>query len=105
MALLGGSTAVVLFSPPGMPVAGASGAVFGLMGGLLVVVRRLRIPAGPVIGLIVINVALTFALPFLSKAGHLGGLVAGALARPRWCTRRSGTGWPGRSVRSAGWSQ
>jgi membrane associated rhomboid family serine protease len=78
--LLGGATAVVLFSPPGVPVAGASGAVFALMGGLLVVVRRLRIPAGPVIGLILINVALTFALPFLSQAGHLGGLVTGALA-------------------------
>jgi membrane associated rhomboid family serine protease len=78
--LLGGATAVVLFSPPGTPVAGASGAVFGLMGGLLVVVRRMRIPAGPVIGLIVINIALTFALPNLSQAGHFGGLVVGALA-------------------------
>ncbi len=78
--LLGGATAVVLFSAPNVQVAGASGAVFGLMGGLLVLVRRMRIPAGPVIGLIVINVALTFALPGLSQAGHLGGLVAGALA-------------------------
>ena len=95
VALLGGSTAVVLFSAVLVPVAGASGAVFGLMGGLLVVVRRLRVPAGPVIGLIVINVALTFALPFLSKAGHFGGLVAGALAAVAlvYAPRRNRLAW------------
>lgn len=76
--LLGGAAAVVVFSEPTVAVAGASGAVFALMGGLAVVARRLRVPLGPVLGLIAINAVLTFTLPFLSKAGHIGGLVVGA---------------------------
>jgi membrane associated rhomboid family serine protease len=80
LALLGGSAAVVLFSASDSATAGASGAVFGLMGGLLVVMRRLRIPPGQVIGLIALNVALSFVIPSISIVGHLGGLVVGAAA-------------------------
>ena len=39
VSLLGGAAAVMLFYAPDEPVAGASGAVFGLMGGLVVVLR------------------------------------------------------------------
>ncbi|GEL16409.1 rhomboid family intramembrane serine protease [Pseudonocardia asaccharolytica] len=80
IALLGGSAAVMLFYAPGAQVAGASGAVFGLMGGLAVVLRRLRVPAGQVIGLIVVNVVISVVLPGVSLIGHLGGLVVGAAA-------------------------
>jgi membrane associated rhomboid family serine protease len=44
VSLLGGSAAVLLFSPPAANVAGASGAVFGLMGALAILLRRLRFP-------------------------------------------------------------
>ena len=80
VSLLGGSTAVMLLTAPGAYVAGASGAVFGLMGALAVLLRRLRVPLGQVGGLIAINLAITFLLPGISVAGHLGGLVTGAAA-------------------------
>ncbi|HYH29558.1 MAG TPA: rhomboid family intramembrane serine protease [Pseudonocardia sp.] len=80
IALLGGAAAVMLFYAPNQAVAGASGAVFGLMGGLAVVLRRLRVPAGQVIGLIVVNVVISVLIPGISLIGHLGGLVVGAAA-------------------------
>jgi membrane associated rhomboid family serine protease len=80
VSLFGGSAAVMLLSSPGSNVAGASGAVFGLMGALAVLLRRLRIPMGQVGGLIAVNLAITFLLPGISVAGHLGGLLTGAVA-------------------------
>ena len=80
ISLLGGAAAVMLFYGPSESVAGASGAVFGLMGGLAVVLRRLRVPAGQVIGLIVVNVVISVVIPGISLIGHLGGLVVGAAA-------------------------
>jgi membrane associated rhomboid family serine protease len=80
ISLLGGSAAVVLFSPPDQAVAGASGAVFGLMGGLLVVLLRRRRPVGQVVVLIAVNIAISQVIPNISLTAHLGGLVVGALA-------------------------
>jgi membrane associated rhomboid family serine protease len=80
VSLLGGSAAVMLLTAPGANVAGASGAVFGLMGALAVLLRRLRVPLGQVGGLIVVNLVITFLLPGISVAGHLGGLITGAAA-------------------------
>jgi membrane associated rhomboid family serine protease len=80
VSLLGGSAAVLLFSPLNAAVAGASGAVFGLMGGLGVLLRRMRMPTGQAVGLVVANLAITFLIPGISVAGHLGGLASGAAA-------------------------
>jgi len=79
ISLLGGSAAVVLWGAPDQPVAGASGAVFGLMGGLLVVLLRLRRPVGQVVALIVINLVISQVIPNISITAHIGGLVVGAL--------------------------
>jgi membrane associated rhomboid family serine protease len=79
VSLLGGSAAVMLFSP-NAAVAGASGAVFGLMGGLAVVLRRMRVPPSQAFGLIAVNIVISVVLPGISLAGHLGGLVVGAAA-------------------------
>ncbi|MET0187590.1 MAG: rhomboid family intramembrane serine protease [Pseudonocardia sediminis] len=78
VSLLGGSAAVMLFSNAGTQTAGASGAVFGLMGALAVLLYRLKLPAGQAIGVIAINVVLSFAIPGISITAHLGGLVVGA---------------------------
>ena len=79
LGVLGGAAAAMLFSAPDIQLAGASGAVFGLMGALVVLLRRMRAPAGQVFGLIAVNIAISF-LPGISLTAHLGGLVAGAAA-------------------------
>ena len=80
VSLLGGSAAVVLFADPDQYVAGASGAVFGLMSGLLLVLVRLRRPYGQVVAIIVLNLVITQVVPGISMAGHVGGLVVGGVA-------------------------
>lgn len=81
VSLAGGSLGVMLLSPDARTL-GASGAVFGLMGAL--VVLQLRAKQNPwnsgLGGLIVINLIITFAVPGISIGGHLGGLIAGAVA-------------------------
>jgi membrane associated rhomboid family serine protease len=57
---------------------GASGAVFGLFGAVLVVLRRLGRDAGGILGVIVVNGVLSFVLPGIAWQAHLGGLVVGA---------------------------
>jgi membrane associated rhomboid family serine protease len=78
VSLLGGSAAVLLFYGANAQVAGASGAVFGLMGGLAVVLRRLQVPATQVLVLIGVNVVISVVLPGISLIGHVGGLLVGA---------------------------
>jgi len=80
VSLLGGSAAVFLLEDPDRLTAGASGAVYGLMGGLAVVLLRLRRSPGPALGIIAINVVITFVVPGLSLLGHLGGLAFGTAA-------------------------
>lgn len=79
VSLLGGSTAVYLLGAVNTATAGASGAVYGLMGALLVAVLKLRLNPGGAIGIIAINLVLTVTIPGISLLGHLGGLVAGGL--------------------------
>lgn len=80
LGMLGGAAAVMLLYGPDEYVAGASGAVFGLMGGLAVALLRLRRPLNQVIGLLVVNLALGFFVPGISWQAHVGGLIAGAAA-------------------------
>lgn len=80
VSLLGGGVAVFLFGGTNTAVAGASGAVFGLMGGIAVVLLRLRLNPGPALGIIALNVFISITLPGISLLGHLGGLVVGAIA-------------------------
>jgi membrane associated rhomboid family serine protease len=77
-ALLAGSFGAVLLQPTGR-AAGASGAVFGLVGAAAVGLRRRGIDVwrsgvGP---LLAINLVLTFVIPGISIGGHLGGLAGG----------------------------
>lgn len=78
VSLLGGALAVFLFETENSTTAGASGAVFGLMGGLAVVLLRLRRSPGPALTIIALNVVISFVFPAISILGHLGGLVFGA---------------------------
>jgi membrane associated rhomboid family serine protease len=76
---LAGSAGAIFWSPNSLTV-GASGAIFGVLGGLLVLERRGHLATGgQVLGLIVINLLFTFAVPGISRGGHIGGLIAGIL--------------------------
>jgi membrane associated rhomboid family serine protease len=80
MSVLGGSFLTLVLDND-VPTIGASGGVFGLMGAAFVAMRTRGInPFQTGIGpLIVINLVLTFAIPYISVGGHVGGLLAGAL--------------------------
>jgi membrane associated rhomboid family serine protease len=79
--LLAGSFGALLLSPEALTV-GASGAVYGLLGAMVVLYldRGIPITQSPIFGLLVINVLFTFFYPGISIGGHLGGLAGGALA-------------------------
>lgn len=79
VALLGGSTAVMLFGAPVSLTVGASGAIFGLMGALVVTFKRMRYDLRQLGFVLVINLFITFQVSGISWQGHIGGLVAGAL--------------------------
>ncbi|WP_447005000.1 rhomboid family intramembrane serine protease [Saccharothrix isguenensis] len=78
VSLLGGSVSVYLFGGIDDGVAGASGAVYGLMGALLVAVLKLKLNASSALVVIGLNLVLSVTLPGISLLGHLGGLVIGA---------------------------
>jgi membrane associated rhomboid family serine protease len=60
---------------------GASGALFGLLGAAFIFERqRVNILGGAALSLIVLNIALGFAISGISIGGHVGGLVGGALS-------------------------
>ncbi|HUG00184.1 MAG TPA: rhomboid family intramembrane serine protease [Ilumatobacter sp.] len=78
--LLGGSAGALLIEPNALS-AGASGAVFGLMG-LAFVGYYLNgmNPMNTSIGsLLIMNLFITFLIPRISIGGHIGGAAAGAL--------------------------
>ena len=79
-ALLGGSAGAMLVQPNGLH-GGASGAVFGLMAAAFVgyMLRGVN-PLTTGIGTtLLLNVVITFSIPGISKGGHIGGAVAGAI--------------------------
>jgi membrane associated rhomboid family serine protease len=79
--LLGGALGALLLSPDVMTV-GASGAVYGLLGATVAIMRRrgIDVMQSGLGGLLLVNLFLTFVIPGISVGGHLGGLVAGAAA-------------------------
>lgn len=78
---LAGSAGALLMSGAFAVTVGASGAIYGILGALLVLeYLSTGSFAGPAMGLIVLNLAITFAIPNVSIGGHLGGLVGGVVS-------------------------
>ncbi len=81
---IGSSLLVVLFGAQDQITVGASGAIFGIMGGMLLLtftrskwfnkqtIRSIR-------QMTIINLAITFLVPNISVYGHLGGLITGII--------------------------
>lgn len=84
---LAGSAGALVLTPLALTV-GASGAIFGILGALLIIewqtTGRL---AGNAMTWIVINLALSFVISNISIGGHVGGLIGGivvTLAFANW---------------------
>jgi membrane associated rhomboid family serine protease len=95
---LTGSTFVYWLTPVFTPTVGASGAIFGLMGGLLVVAVKMRADYSQILVWLGLNVVITvFGRGLISWQGHLGGLVGGVLIAVvlAYSPRRSRPVWQG----------
>jgi len=77
LSALAGSTAVYWLSDPSTSTLGASGAIFGLMGALLVFAHRRGGDTRVLLTWLGLNVVMTFLMPSVSWQGHLGGLAGG----------------------------
>src|ERR671934_892123 len=76
---LAGSAGALVVNPQ-TPTVGASGAIFGILGAALVMERQRNfVLGGSALGLIVINLILSFVLANISIGGHIGGLIGGIL--------------------------
>lgn len=79
LALLGGGAAVFAGSDVDVATAGASGAVYGMLGGILIAAMRLKLNLTFIVGIIVLNLFLSIQIEQISLLGHLGGLVVGVV--------------------------
>lgn len=81
VSLFAGSLGSLIVSPNVLTV-GASGAIFGLMGAMLSIAkaRGVALRNTGLIGVLVLNLVLTFGISGISIGAHLGGLVGGAIA-------------------------
>jgi membrane associated rhomboid family serine protease len=79
--LFAGALGVLIVSPL-TATAGASGAIFGLLGAAFVEAHRRGIEAvrNQLVMLIVLNLIITVSIPGISIGGHIGGLIGGGLA-------------------------
>lgn len=75
---LAGSAAVMLFAAPQSQTLGASGAIFGLLGALVVVGLKVGANMSQVWMWLGLNLIFTFTAGGISWQGHVGGLLAGA---------------------------
>ena len=81
VAMLGGALGVMVLDSNALTV-GASGAVFGLMGGAVAVFRSrgINIMQTGLGATILLNLVFTFSIPGVSIGGHVGGLIVGFVA-------------------------
>jgi membrane associated rhomboid family serine protease len=78
--LLAGSFGALLFSP-GIPTIGASGAIFGIFGALIIVARArgISIWQSGLGFVLLLNLFLSVSVRGIALGGHIGGLVAGLI--------------------------
>lgn len=83
VSLVASGLGVVYLSAPLTPTVGASGAIFGLFGALFAVGLRLGKPGMALVkanlGILLLNLIITFTVPAISWQAHVCGLFAGFL--------------------------
>jgi rhomboid protease GluP len=77
--LIAGSFASITFNAENQVSVGASGAIFGLFGALVIVRKRLGADMRSILTLLAINAVIAIAIPNIDWRAHLGGLAGGAL--------------------------
>jgi membrane associated rhomboid family serine protease len=79
--LLAGSFGALLFQPQ-VPTLGASTAIFGIFGALIVLAHERGIPIwqSGLLPILLLNFVFTHTYPGISIGGHVGGLVGGLLS-------------------------
>jgi membrane associated rhomboid family serine protease len=84
--LVASGLGVVYLSPAAnalVPTLGASGAIFGLFGALFAIGFKLGRPGMQLIranlGILILNLVITFAVPGIAWEAHIGGLIVGFL--------------------------
>ncbi|MCP3821489.1 rhomboid family intramembrane serine protease [Streptomyces sp. A3M-1-3] len=76
---LAGSALTYLIAAQNQPSLGASGAIFGLLGATVVLMRRMNYDMRPVFVLLALNLLFTFTLSNIAWQAHVGGLIAGVV--------------------------
>lgn len=92
---LAGSVTVYWLAATNTSTLGASGAIFGLMGALLLAVWRLGGNPRSILFWLGANVVLTFTMSSISWQGHLGGLAGGLVVAAilMWGPKKPATQW------------
>jgi membrane associated rhomboid family serine protease len=87
---LAGSAGAVL-QAPFAPTVGASGAIFGILGAMLIIEWQITGRfAGQAMTWIVINLVISFSFSGISWGGHVGGLIGGILVTLAYAHWRGG---------------
>ncbi|MFJ3226219.1 rhomboid family intramembrane serine protease [Streptomyces sp. NPDC086783] len=74
---LAGGALTYLIAAQNQPSVGASGAIYGLFGATVVLLRHRDYDLRPVLILLAVNLVITFTVPDIAWQAHVGGLVAG----------------------------
>ena len=80
VSMLVGSAVVMWAAGEYQLTLGASGAIYGLFGAMIIIARRVGGDMRALWGLILVNALITFIVPNISWQGHVGGFVGGVLA-------------------------